>query len=232
MNNFKWAVDRTGTTMDARTINNLRTLLTGEALREFDELASWNTGTNNSHLKFIQEGLLGYFFPINALSKKRCSMRRVMHKPQDIPFKSFAARLTELNKYLTLFTGSSAAKYPPRRAQRYPPMRRLEQMGKAGLSTGLRLWDENLQSYVQTIWKNGSCRKSSKVETLLKIQLGQIQTVPDMSGNEREENPPRLPTPRRTALASAGQKCRPPEKLAHWREKMIVAWTRALYRRV
>ena len=41
-----------------------------------------------------------------------------------------------------------------------------------------------------------------KMEQLLKLQLGQIKTVPVMEGNEREEKPPRLPTPGRDELAS------------------------------
>ena len=42
-----------------------------------------------------------------------CAMRRAMHKPRDLPFKRFTARLTELNNYLPLFPGSSAAKKTP-----------------------------------------------------------------------------------------------------------------------
>ena len=68
---------------------------------------------NNTYLKFIQKGLLGYFFPINALSKKKRTMRRAMCKPQDIPFKRFSAHITELNHYLPLFPGSSDAKKIP-----------------------------------------------------------------------------------------------------------------------
>ena len=37
-------------------------MLRGEAFLEFDELANHNAGTNNTHLKFIQEGLLGGVF--------------------------------------------------------------------------------------------------------------------------------------------------------------------------
>ena len=41
-------------------------------------------------------------------------MRRAMCKPRDIPSKHFSARLKELNKYLTLFSGSSTTnKIPP-----------------------------------------------------------------------------------------------------------------------
>ena len=53
MKNFKKAVDGTWTTTTAGKINYLRTLWLGEALREFDELSSHNSGMNNTHLKLI-----------------------------------------------------------------------------------------------------------------------------------------------------------------------------------
>ena len=48
--------------------------------------------------------------PLSALNNQKLAMRRAMRKLQDIQFKIFAARLTELNNYLPLFPGSSAAK--------------------------------------------------------------------------------------------------------------------------
>ena len=78
----------------------------------------------------------------------------------------------------------------------------------------------------------GVAEKSTKVETLLKIQLGRTPTGPVMEGIEREEKPPRLPTPGRAVLESAGQKCRPSKRSAEQGEDMIVAWTRVFYRRV
>ena len=63
MNNFKREVDRSGTTTVVGKTNYIRTLLHGEAIREFDKLSSQNAGTNIAHLKSIQEGLLGYSFP-------------------------------------------------------------------------------------------------------------------------------------------------------------------------
>ena len=47
--------------------------------------------------------------------------------------------------------------------------------------------------------------KSTKGEHLLKHPLGQIPTVIVMSGGVREDNPPRLPTPRKVALETARQ---------------------------
>ena len=81
MNNFKTAVDGSGTMSATGKINYLRTLIHGEEIQEFDELTSQNTGTSNAHLNFIKEGLLGHFFQINALSKQKRAMHRAMRKP-------------------------------------------------------------------------------------------------------------------------------------------------------
>ena len=113
MKNFKRAVGRKGTTTAAGNMNYLLNILSRETLREFDKLASQNAGTNNTHLKIIQEGLLSYLPPINALSKKKRAMCHAMRKNRDIPFKRFTAPLTELNNYLLLFPGSSATNNTP-----------------------------------------------------------------------------------------------------------------------
>ena len=108
MNNLKRAVHRTGNKTAAGKINYIRTLLHGKSLWEFDELASQNAGTKNSHLKFIQEGLLRYYFPINALSKQNRAMGSAIYKPQELSFKRFVAHITELKNYLPLPPSSSA----------------------------------------------------------------------------------------------------------------------------
>ena len=82
MHNCRRVVDGIGNTLVAVNINYLRTLLRGESLQEFDELASQNIGTSNALLKFVLEGLLGWFFPIDALSKQNHVMRRTMCKPR------------------------------------------------------------------------------------------------------------------------------------------------------
>ena len=53
-----------GTKTVAERINYVHTLLHGEALREFDELSSQNTGTKNAHPRSIQETLIGIFFQL------------------------------------------------------------------------------------------------------------------------------------------------------------------------
>ena len=81
-----------------------------QALREFDKLQSQYGGANNNHLKLIQEGLLEYLFPINALSKQKNAMRRAMRKPWINIFKNFPAGLTEFNNSLPIFTGLDVRK--------------------------------------------------------------------------------------------------------------------------
>ena len=70
MKNLKRAVDGTGNTMAAGKINDLRTLLRGESLREFDKPASHNAGTKYPHLKFIQEGLISHFSKYRPFQEK------------------------------------------------------------------------------------------------------------------------------------------------------------------
>ena len=50
---------------------------------------------------------------MNALSKQKRTMRRAMRKPRELPFKRFAAHLTELNNHPSLFPRSSASKKMP-----------------------------------------------------------------------------------------------------------------------
>ena len=102
-NNFKIAINGRRTTSVVVRINYLHMVIRGEALIRFDELARNNNGITCAHLEHIMEGLLGYFSPINALSKQKRVMCRAIYKPRDLPFKSFTAQLKELNYYLPLF---------------------------------------------------------------------------------------------------------------------------------
>ena len=61
MNNFKTMIDSKGTTYMPGRMNYLRMMLCVKYLQEFDDLASQNNGTTKYYLKFIQEGLFGYF---------------------------------------------------------------------------------------------------------------------------------------------------------------------------
>ena len=97
MKNLKNALDRTNTNLAARKIYYLLTLLCGESFWAFDELEIQNNGTSNEHLKFIQEGLLGYFPLIDTLSKQNRVMHHVMCKPRETLFKLFDTHLMEVN---------------------------------------------------------------------------------------------------------------------------------------
>ena len=59
---FKTDVDGTGTTFVTGKIQFLRTMLRGEALREFDVITGQVGSTNNTHLK-TKECLFSSFFP-------------------------------------------------------------------------------------------------------------------------------------------------------------------------
>ena len=74
----------------------------------------WTSNSEQWNSKCTFEVYLGgftwLFSLINALSKQKRAMRREMRKPQDLPFKRFEARLTELNNFLPLLPGSSGSK--------------------------------------------------------------------------------------------------------------------------
>ena len=84
MNNFKTAIGGTGNMLAEGKINYLLTLLRGESLQDFDKLASQNTGTSNSHLKFVQEGLLGCFLLIPFPRPVRCRLGNVQTQDCDV----------------------------------------------------------------------------------------------------------------------------------------------------
>ena len=81
LNNVKIKIDGTGTTSPSGWINSLHKIIRGKPLREFDELSSQNGGSTNNHIKLITEGLIGYFFPINPISKQKRAMKFAMSKP-------------------------------------------------------------------------------------------------------------------------------------------------------
>ena len=85
-------------------------MLREQALGYFEELASHNHGTTNAYLKHITYGLLGYFYRIISRTKKNRAMRHAMRKPQNMTFKHFYARLTEIDNFLTHLPGSDLSK--------------------------------------------------------------------------------------------------------------------------
>ena len=120
--------------------------------------------TTNGHLKLIKEGLLSYLPPLNALKKQKSAMRRAMRKPRDLLFKIFAARLIELNNYLPISPGSSAAKNMDS-----------EELNKILLHVVPYLWAK--QSYIQ-VWDfegrsyKETCKMFERMETAETIYEG------------------------------------------------------------
>ena len=110
LRNYNIATNGTGTTTPSSWINYLRTMLCGQALREFDKIQSQYGGATNNYLNIIQEVLLEYFFTISVLSKQKRSMRGAMHKPRSMTFKRFVARLTEINNFQILFPVPNSSK--------------------------------------------------------------------------------------------------------------------------
>ena len=82
--NFRVAINDSVRTLASERINYLHTMLFRGDLKKLDELETHNSGTKNSHIKHIIEGLLGYLPPINALSNQKHIMRRTMCKPQGL----------------------------------------------------------------------------------------------------------------------------------------------------
>ena len=70
LKDFKKAIDGTGTTTVSGRINYVCTILRREVLREFENMESQKNGTNNTHLKAIQEGLIIYPPPPQLILKK------------------------------------------------------------------------------------------------------------------------------------------------------------------
>ena len=139
----------------------------------------------------------------------------------------------ELNNYLPLFPGSSAtSKIHPEELNEIILQAVLKGWAKQAY---LQVWDFEMKSYKATFGLSKIlevAEKYTKAEKLLKIHLGQTPTVSVMAVNEREENPPRLPTPLRPISQAQDNKFRPSEQSANRRENMLAARPRALYRRV
>ena len=187
MKDFRIATDGKGTTSATRKIQFLHTTLRREALREFDAIASQVGITTNGHLKSIKEGLLSYFYPTNALNKKKYSTRRAMIKLWDLTFKIFAARLTELNNYLPLLPVSSAAKKCTLKNSTIfsfmTSLPRWENKHKYGDGT-LKEGPTRTHAKLPSAWKHQ--RQSTKEEHLPKTLNGKKPTVPVLVGIKRE----------------------------------------------
>ena len=133
-------------------------------------------------------------------------MRRAMRKPRELQFKYFSARLTELNNYLPFFPGSSSnKKIPPQELNKILLHAVPKSWAKQAYLQG---WDFEMKSYKAT------CKLFEIIEVAEQIYEGvnTSKNPPSEDANRASHGrkrkgggPPRLPTPRRAALASARQ---------------------------
>ena len=154
-------------------------------------------------MKYITEVLLRYSPPINSLSKKKRAMHRAMSTPQSLLFNSFAARLTEIKKYLFFPVSIEANNMPP------------EELNYILLHAVPDGWVK--QSYLQEwnfeekIYKETfkmfelmeNFKQVYKAGTLYNTTTRADANCSSHSREKREEKPSCLPTPRRAAIESA-----------------------------
>ena len=110
LTNIKKSIEGTGTMKVAGRTNFLQVLLRGETFQDLDNPEIQNNGTTNTHFKEIQEGLIDYFFPMNAIIKQKRAMRRYMNKPFTLIMKRPTSRIMDLNNYLPLLPRSNDSK--------------------------------------------------------------------------------------------------------------------------
>ena len=85
----------------------LCTIVCGEALRQFDSLCADVEGSNPLTVETIILGLASYFFPVNSLLKQKRAMYRGMKKLCGLKVRRYAARLIDINRYLTSIPGET-----------------------------------------------------------------------------------------------------------------------------
>ena len=81
-----------------------RTIVLGYALCQFNSLSLDIERTKILNVDDIIKSSAQYFPHVNSLSKQKRTMRRGMKKTREITVRSYAARLIDLNAYLSSFT--------------------------------------------------------------------------------------------------------------------------------
>ena len=84
-----------------------RHLLQGDALAAFEKAAPAQTSETIATFKECLEELKKHIFPQRALANQKRYMRRFLRKPRDMSVREFAARLNEINEYLSDFPPSN-----------------------------------------------------------------------------------------------------------------------------
>ena len=104
--NFNMDLEMSGTLKYGAKIQYLCTLVYGEVLHRFDVLSAEVEGATPVTLASIILVLGAYFFPVNALSKKRRAMRRRMRKSRGLKVRRYITCLVDINDYLDVLPGA------------------------------------------------------------------------------------------------------------------------------
>ena len=79
-------------------IQYLHMLVRGEALRQFDMLSAEVRSATSENLTFIILGFCAYFFPVNAVLKKKPTIHHGMRKPRVLKSRQYSDCLIVLKK--------------------------------------------------------------------------------------------------------------------------------------
>ena len=95
--NFNLNLEAPGTLKSGTNIQYLCMLVRGEALHRFDTLSAEVVSATPENMTYIIIGLGTYFFPVNALSKKKRAMSCGMRKLNGLKVRHYADHLIEPN---------------------------------------------------------------------------------------------------------------------------------------
>ena len=83
--------------------NNFKTLLTGDALDKWVEVAALNGTQTQDHFKQCLKEMTKYVFPENALSLQQTYLSNLARKPSDMSWRQYDVKLHQENKNLALY---------------------------------------------------------------------------------------------------------------------------------
>ena len=81
----------------------IRRLIFGDTLAVFNNAAQAHGNETNANFELSLTDVSTHIFPQRALAHQKRYMRRYMRKPREVAMREFAARVSELNEYLSEF---------------------------------------------------------------------------------------------------------------------------------
>jgi hypothetical protein len=81
----------------------IRRLVMGDTLAVFDNAAQTHGNETNANFELCLRDVSTHIFPQRALAHQKRYMRRYMRKPREVAMREFAARVAEMNEYLSQF---------------------------------------------------------------------------------------------------------------------------------